>query len=467
MYLLRISATATLVAAALSASTPAMGVPLVARPQDESRFRITAFATGLSFPTSMASLSDGSLLVATNTGGAQSWIGDHYIFTSPSATLVRLVDNDHDGVADGPGVPLATGLPGLVSSVRRVGTLIMAISARDGAQAITLWRTGAAHSDQLSLAGVLSLTVPQNYLHSPCALAARPTAGGGVELFVSVGSQFNAVSGTATVGMTWSGGAVFSGTAPSLSLASESIHRIMLTDTGTSVTLTEPLQVARGLRNSAGMTFAANGDLLLNDNGSDDPNNSSVSLSADELNLVPNDILGSSVLDFGFAGTYVDYATGATVGPSAGVVAPVAAFRPLDGEKSEGAVELAIAPPSFPSDFAEGVFVPFSGVFNAGGASNDENPLVFVDPQTGIFFHFLANGQMGHPNGVLATNDALYLSDLSVTGAFGGFRDGVAADQSGAIYRIVAVPEPSAIGGLLTAALLLSAGRFRRRCTAS
>ena len=192
------------------------------------------------------------------------------------------------------------------------------------------------------------------------------------------------------------------------------------------------------------MAFAANGDLLLDDNGSDDPGNSAVSLSADELNVIRAVDLGAVVPDFGFPGTYVDYATGATVGPTAGITAPLAAFRPIDGQKSEGAVELAWAPASFPAEFSGGLFVPFSGVFNAGGAANDENPLVFVDPATGGFFHFLANGQMGHPNGLLATATALFLTDLSVTGAFGGVRAGLPADESGAIYRIVYVPEPAA-----------------------
>lgn len=442
----------------------AEAVPVLARAEDQARFRITAFATGLAFPTSMVALDDGSLLVATNAGGPQGWIGDNYIFTSPSAALVRLVDADGDGVADGPGQAVASGLPGLVSSVRRVGNLVMAVSAREGAQAITLWRTGSTAADPLTSAGTLSLSVPAEFNHPPCALAARPAPGGGVELYFNVGSQFNATSGTATVGMATSGGASFVAESGTVQLAPESIHRIVLTDSGTSVTVSTPVQIARGLRNAAGMVFRSNGDLLLNDNGADDPNNSSVSLSADELNMIAAGDLGATVPDFGFAGTYIDYATGATVGPTAGITAPLAAFRPLDGEKSEGAVELALAPAAFPAAFAGGVFVPFSGVFNAGGAANDENPLVFVDPSTGSYFHFLANGQMGHPNGLLATTDALYLTDLSVTGAFGGVRDGIAADQSGAIYRIVLVPEPgTAVPAAVAAALLAWRRRDRKK----
>jgi len=46
--------------------------PTLARSEDRSRFEITTFATGLAFPTSMTALGDGSLLVATSSGGLNS-----------------------------------------------------------------------------------------------------------------------------------------------------------------------------------------------------------------------------------------------------------------------------------------------------------------------------------------------------------------------------------------------------------
>lgn len=438
---------------------------MLARPEDQSRFQVTTFATGLAFPTSMAPLDDGSLLVATNAGGPQSWIGDHYIFTSPSASLVRLVDADHDGVADGPPQPLASGLPGLVSSVRRVGNLVMAVSAAPSAQAITLWRTGSAADQPLTPAGTLSLAVPAGFEHSVYALAARPASGGGVELFFNVGSQFNEKSGTATITMTAGAGVSYTGTtAPgaAVPLPVESIQRIILTDSGTSLTASPPQSIASGLRNAAGMTFSPAGDLMLQDNGIDTPSNRGVSLSADELNMIPAASLGATVPNFGFPNTYVDYATGTIVGPTAGVTSPLAAFLPIDGKKSEGAVELAFAPSAFPADFAGGLFVPFSGVFNKGGAANDENPVVFVNPTTGGYYHFIENQLMGHPNGLLATSDALFLSDLSVSGAFGGSPGGIPADQTGAIYRIVAVPEPQALV-IMVSAILAARGLILSR----
>lgn len=416
--------------------------PTLARPQDQARFRITTFATGLAYPTSMTRLADGSLLVATNAGGA-SWLSN-YIFASPSAALVRLVDADGDGVADGPGQTVASGLPGLVSSVRRVGDLVVALSSGTGQKGITVLRTGSTAGSSLTEVGRLAFAFPGSFGHTTYGMAARPAAGGGIEVYFNLGAQANDTSTpqATTIGLSATGGlALASGSA---AMAADSIYRVVLTDSGTSISVSSPLQIAAGLRNAAGMTFDSSGNLYLQDNGIDGAGHES--LSADELNRIAAADLGTSVPDFGFAETYVDYATGTTVGPTEGVTPPLVAFRPLDGEKSEGAVELALAPSSFPADFTGGVFVPFSGKFNLGGVQNDENPLVFVDTATNTYFHFLANQLMGHPNGMLATDDALYLSDLNYRGAFGGTSpEGVPADQEGVIYQISYVPEPSTI----------------------
>jgi hypothetical protein len=52
------------VIAAGSVTASAAPVLALARPVDQARFTATTFATGLSFPTSMAELADGSLPVA-------------------------------------------------------------------------------------------------------------------------------------------------------------------------------------------------------------------------------------------------------------------------------------------------------------------------------------------------------------------------------------------------------------------
>ncbi len=80
-----------------------------------SDFRITVFATNLSYPLGMAQLSDGSLLVAVSQGAS---------FWSSTGQLIRLVDTNHDGIADGPGTILFTGLPGGQSSLRMWGNLV-------------------------------------------------------------------------------------------------------------------------------------------------------------------------------------------------------------------------------------------------------------------------------------------------------------------------------------------------------
>src|SRR5262245_31091945 len=55
-------------------------------------FRVTTFASGLNYPLGMARLPDGSLLVTTSDGTG---------FFNSTGKLLRLVDADRNGVADG------------------------------------------------------------------------------------------------------------------------------------------------------------------------------------------------------------------------------------------------------------------------------------------------------------------------------------------------------------------------------
>src|ERR1051325_10225347 len=57
-------------------------------------FRITTFASGLDFPLGMARLSDGSLLVTISQGAN---------YFNSTGKLLRFVDANDDGIADGPG----------------------------------------------------------------------------------------------------------------------------------------------------------------------------------------------------------------------------------------------------------------------------------------------------------------------------------------------------------------------------
>ena len=77
-----------------------------------SDFRITVFATNLNYPLGMARLSDGSLLVAVSQGQS---------FWSSTGQIIRLTDTNHDGIADGAGAVLFTGLSGGQSCLRMAG----------------------------------------------------------------------------------------------------------------------------------------------------------------------------------------------------------------------------------------------------------------------------------------------------------------------------------------------------------
>src|SRR5260370_36126531 len=77
-------------------------------------FRITVFATNISYPLGMVQLSDGSLLVAVSQGAS---------FWSSTGQLIRLTDTNHDGIADAPGAVLYNGLPGAQTSLRMFGSL--------------------------------------------------------------------------------------------------------------------------------------------------------------------------------------------------------------------------------------------------------------------------------------------------------------------------------------------------------
>jgi glucose/arabinose dehydrogenase len=444
----------------------------LARPQDQSRFRVTTFATGLSFPTSMTTLADGSLLVAESAGSM--------LWTSTTSRLVRLVDTNADGVADGPPQVLAGGsdLPGMVTSVRRVGGLVVALSSQTARESITFWRTGASPSSPLTAVGRLAFSFPTGtaeFGHTTYALAARPAISDptSVEVYFNVGARGNSESTPmgVTVGLAASGTSI---QFQHSQLAADSVHRIVVGDAEEGFTVSTPVQIARGLRNAAGMAFDAAGNLCLQDNGIDTPGNPNVSFSADEFNRIPAASLGQTVYDFGFAETYIRYSDGVLVEnspPNADAVAPLIAFRPIDGRKSEGAVEIAFAPASFGEDFSTGCFVAFHGIGGLSGTANTENPVVFADPSNGSYFHFVDNQLLGHPNGLLATADSLFVSDLSWTGSVDGAVDGVPPDMAGVIYQITAVPEPSSIvfvvsGMLAVAVFLRNSVAIRRDHTA-
>lgn len=387
---------------------------------DPSRFRVTTFASGLNFPYGIQAQSDGSFLVATSRPATTSYFNS-------TGELIRLVDDDDDGRADGSGTVLYSGLPGVVTALAKAGSLWLATSARSGQERISVLREGATPADPLTLVGEVRLSFPSPWQHKSYALAVRDVPGNPQqhELFFNVGSQYN--FGSATNQATASG-------LVTANLDDASIYRLTLSDDGANVSLGTPERIARGLRNAAGLAFQpVTGDLYFADNGIDTPGNVSEPLSVDELNRLTTDQIGGPVDDFGFPASYIEYRTGNVVG--SGGIAPLVTFQPLGdrfaGSESEGPTEITFAPPGFPDGLNKGVFLGFHGQSNTAGPVNEENPLVYVDLDSGAYFHFVGNdAPVGHLDSLLALGASLFAVDLSTTGSLTG---GVG---TGAIYQI-------------------------------
>jgi len=402
-------------------------------------FRITTFASGLNYPNGLARLSDGSILVATsNPNGTGT-------FFASSGALLRFTDTNSDGIADGPGQVMYSDLLGVWVALKVAGPLVFITSARMFSDRITILRMNNGPALPYTFVGTLDFTFPANWEHTSYALAARPAPGGPAntyELYFNVGSTANFEQTTDPIGL----GGLLQGT-----MQGASIYRVMVTDTGHGATVSNLTQIAKGLRNAAGMDFhPATGDLYFEDNGIDGLQDFNVSLSADELNRVATADLGRIVPDFGFPDDYIDAATGQRVG--SGGVQPLVTFRPLpcascpdpvDQAESEGPSGIIFAPPAFPSYVSNGVFVGFHGKFGAPPSGNEENPLVFWDIGTGQYFHFIEAFQLGHGDQLLSTEDSLFIADMSANGSLntnGG---------AGVVYQI-ASRQPEAIRVFIT-----------------
>ena len=378
---------------------------------------VTAFATGLNFPTGMVELPDGSILVATSTPAGGS-------FFQSTGELLRLTDEDEDGVADDAGTILATGLPGTLVSLARAGDLVLTTSAEGGNEQIVVLRRGERWADPLDPVGSLRFYL-DGFEHQSYGLAARPSpdVDGSYEVVFNVGASANESAGR----IAYTQGLV------ETQLWDASLYRMTITDSGDGLTISEPEQIATGLRNAAAITFdPATGDLVITDNGIDTPEDRIVALSADELYRLPADEIGGEVEDYGFPAAYVDYATGEEIGGQA--IAPVVAYRPIDGPRgaseAEGVASVALAPASFPKEL-QGVVAGFHGQYDSVGIENEENPLLLSDESTGDSIELFANDdpEIGHIDGLLSTETTLYAADLC---------DGslVEPDPCGTIYAV-------------------------------
>ena len=380
---------------------------------DPGDFRITTFANGLNYPLGMTELADGSILVAVSRG-SRFW-------ETSSGRLIRLADTDDDGVADSETV-LFDGVPGgRLTAVRTAGSLILTCGF---GSPISILRPGAAPDAPLTLIGSVEISYPDRWMHRNSALGVRESPGrpGSYDLIFQLGSEENFITTERTLPLS-------SDIGLSGDLKGDAVHMFTITDHGDSVTGSDLVQIATGLRNAAGFAFhPENGDLYLQDNGIDGLEDGNEAHSADEINVIPIDAIGGAVDDFGFPDNYVAYRSGEFVG--GGGVPPLIAFLPLpdpqNGEESEGPSDIAFAPPGFPSEFSMGLFVGFHGKGSAG-PDNEENPLVFVDLDSGHYFHFVDNDQpgIGHLDGLLATDNDLYVADLSRKGSLDAANQGV------------------------------------------
>src|SRR5262245_41358514 len=133
-----------------------------------ANFRITVFATNLYFPLGMAHLADGSMLVGVSQGSS---------FWSSTGQILRLTDTDGNGVADGPGTVLYTGLPGGQTSLRMCGKLVF-VTGQGVGRPISILRTGATPGAALTYVGKITVNYPSGgWYHPHSALNVRPTPG--------------------------------------------------------------------------------------------------------------------------------------------------------------------------------------------------------------------------------------------------------------------------------------------------
>jgi glucose/arabinose dehydrogenase len=422
-----------LVLAAVSPPVVSAAAPFLLRGPgvNSNDFRVTVFATNLSYPLGMARLTDGSILVGVSEGAD--------FFGGSIGKVIRLVDADNDGIADGPGSVLYTGLPGGQTCLRKGGSLVF-VTGQGSGKPITILRTGASPAAALSLVGQIDINYSVSWYHPHSALLVREIPGTTnlYHLFFQLGSQYNFDQTTASNTIS----------SPNISGATgailgDSIYRLTIIDRGTNVAASNLTQIATGLRNPAGFAFhPKSGDFYFEDNGIDGLSNPNEPLSADELNMIPAAQVGLAPVEFfGFPTNYIEYRTGRVIGGLG--IQPLVAFQPLPnpvtGSESEGPNDIVFAPPGFPDALNGGIFVTFHGKFNAGGLANEENPLVYVDLAKTNYFHFIGNDEpnIGHLDGLLATEDSLFVADLTSNGNLS------TGSGRGVIYQIKSLVLPA------------------------
>jgi hypothetical protein len=455
------------------------------------QLKVTTFASGLNYPTSMQSYNGGILVGTTN--------GVFSTGAAGSGHLLLLTDTNHDGVADQTlDLTPAGGLLGEITSVRQAGNLLFVTSSGNintPTPTIAVLKQGATPTSPFVSLGQINLNFPTvggtAWEHGSFALAVRPnpTQSGNYDVLFNLGSRTNQTSDETSPGSgvynqhvtaSTSGANVsgFSG----LSLNPESIYMTTVAFNGTTASLTTPAQVAHGLRNAAGITFQlGTGDLYYIDNGmdgstanghpSDKYGNAAYSL--DTLHKISAANVGITYANTNFATDF--YENTVSTFPQHGnpdAIARFAPFGPFNASdhnssvnESEGPNEIAFSPANFPAAL-QGIFIGFHGQFDKAGppntttgAGNEEHPVVFYNTTTGQYWHFIGNQEplIGHLDGMLSTSDGLYMSDLADGSLFG------APTNTGAIYLVSAVPEPSTLASTVAGLAAVISRRQRRR----
>lgn len=422
---------------------------------DPAALKVTTFATGLDFPTSAVDQSDTSILVGTTAPASGNSFTTYYEGTG---SVLRFTDVNHDGVADNnSGTTVISGLSGAVSSIRSLGNGLVAVATTGTGSVspnlfagdIYLYREGALPTDPYTQVSDIHVQYASSEAAINMALASRPTQGspGSFDLFFSLGSGTN--DATPAPNVTLSG-------AVSASLPPGSIYAITVNANTHIPTLSQPVQVANGIRNSGGLTTDAAGNVYFDDNGYE---NGAIPVSTDELDLLSTGQIASGTPGFyGYPGNYTQVGTGIFVGGQG--IPPLAAFQAAPGGFAPvGATEVALAPGTFPSGFNNGVFVGFHGAFASSGSANTQNPVLFYDFGTQTYYDFISAGLngVGHLDGLLATPSALFVMDFNSGDGFVG--------GQGVIYEIsAATPEPATWVLTLSAlAIVLKRLRTRRR----
>jgi glucose/arabinose dehydrogenase len=412
----------------------------------------TTIASGLDFTYGMALLPDGSLVYGSNAPTSP-----YGIAAGPSNGSIWVLPKETDGSFGAPYEAVANA-GGVVTNIRNAGNLTVV----DSGAAST--RTMSFYDQNFNLLGSVSFNYPNPYWeHSTGMSLISPQPDGSDRIFFIVGSETDQTKTTDQV--TTSG--LFSAT-----LNADSVYMVTVNDNGGTLSASSPTQVATGLRNAYGLTLDSAGDLIIGENGQDGAHIVNET-SADTLDLIPSSEIGTTVFDFGFPDSYVDFATGAYIDGDPSATPPLAAFLPVAGangmlQSSEGLAGMAfVAPGTMP--FAGplgGEIVGFDGVSPAGGAANYDNTMLYYDFASGQYYPLVDAGLpgVGHLNTVLVSGNTIFMADTSIEGDLTS-SDGA---NSGAIYEFtVTTPEPGAFWLCAGCALSLSVVRLQKRknCT--